>query len=161
MSDEQKWLPVDWMDEYVPDPQNDPNSFICHDAEHGWFLRPVEEKDATFGDGYYPLTLSEGQVVKFSAFINYGDFALTIRDDRSFETDRDIPEKANCFRVDRDTDTLQPSLGELVSCGGGLFGEMEPGTHAIDAYWWSEEEYAFTFSIVDGTGQLAPAGVVQ
>lgn len=157
MSDEMKWLPADWMDECVPDPQADPNAFICRDAGLGWLLRPVEDQISEYEEGSGSIRLSDGQAVQFSAFINYGDFTLTVHDDRSFETDREIPAKANCFRVDRDIDTLQPSLGDLVSCGGGLYG----GTYPIDAYWWSEEEYAFTFSIVDGKGQLTQVGVVQ
>ncbi|ARM12086.1 MULTISPECIES: hypothetical protein [Rhizobium] len=151
---ELKWLPCDWMDEYVPDPQTDPNAFVCQD-QTGWFLRPVEEEED------YPfLKLVEGQTVRFNATENYGDFTLTIHDDGTFETDREIPAKANCFRLDHDTDTLQSSLSDLVACGY-LGTSVEPGSYDIDAYWWSEEEYAFTFSIVDGNGRLTQAGVIQ
>lgn len=43
MSEEMEWLPAAWMDEYVPETQADPNAFICHTPDRGWFLRPVEE----------------------------------------------------------------------------------------------------------------------
>ncbi|MBX5112730.1 hypothetical protein [Rhizobium lentis] len=162
MSDhELKWLPCRWMDEYVPDPQADPNAFIRHSEELGWYMRPVEDQDSgLFLEGFGIIELAEGKVVKFNATENYGDLTLTVHDDGTFATDGDIPAKANCFRIDRDTDTLQRSLSDLVS--GGDYGEkLKAGSYDIDAYWWSEEEYAFTFSVVDGKGQLTPVGVVQ
>ncbi|ANM12094.1 hypothetical protein [Rhizobium sp. N324] len=158
MSDEMKWIPSDWLDEELPALQTDPNAFVCRHAELGWMLRPVEEQDEDLDEGFGILHLVDGQVVRFSASIYYGDFELVVREDGSFETDREIPTKANCFRVDHDTDTLQPSLRELVvNDDGGL----EPGIHAIDACWWSEAETVFTFRIVDGKGQLTRVGVVQ
>jgi len=160
MSDELKWLPAAWMDEYVPETQADPNTFICQSPDHGWLLRPVEDQDADLDDGCI-IHISEGQTVKFQANEVYGDFTLTVFDDGTFETDSDIPGKANCFRLDHDTDTLQPNLGELVSCGYGIAGSLEPGTYGIDAYWWSDEEYLFRFDIVDGKGQLTKVGTVQ
>ncbi|OWV67901.1 hypothetical protein ATY76_13300 [Rhizobium sp. R339] len=161
MSDEMKWLPVRWMDEYVPDPQGDPNAFIGYNDEIGFYLRPVEDQDSNSPDqDFGAIEVKEGETVRFYAMENYGDFTLIVRDDGTFETDREIPAKANCFRLDRDTDTLQPSLSELVN--NGYFGEtLKPGSHDIDAYWWSEEEYAFAFSIVDSKGRLTQVGVVQ
>lgn len=161
MSDDMKWLPVRWMDEYVPDPQIDPNAFICHNDETGFFLQPVEDQgSSSFMEGFGVIALEEGKTVRFNATEAYGDFTLTVRDDGTFETDGEIPAKANCFRLDRDTDTLQRSLSELVN--NGHYGEtLQPGSYDIDAYWWSEEEYAFTFSIVDGKGRLTQVGAVQ
>jgi hypothetical protein len=156
MSDEIKWIPSDWLDEELPELQNYPNAFICHHAELGWMLRPVEEQDEDIDEDFSILRLVDGLVVKFSASIYYGDFELVVRDDGSFETDRDIPIKANNFRVDRDTDGIQPTLQELVVDGG-----LEPGIHAIDACWWSEEEFVFAFDIAEGKGQLTQVGVVQ
>lgn len=159
MSDEVKWLPAAWMDEYVPETQVDPNAFICYTPDRGWFLRPVEDQDSA-DDECFETRLSNGDTVKFQANEVYGDFTLTVFDDGTFETDGDIPEKANCFRLDNDTDTLQPSLQELVSCGYGIAGRLEPGAYDIDAYWWSQEEYLFRFDIVDGIAHLTKIGAV-
>lgn len=162
MSVEMKWLPVRWMDEYVPDPQSDPNAFICHNDDIGFFLQPVEDQNSSaFMEGFGVIELKDGETVRFNATEAYGDFTLIVREDGTFETDEDVPDKANCFRVDRDTDTLQPSLAELVETGYGVDGGLQPGSYDIDAYWWSEEEYAFAFSIVDGKGRLTQVGAVQ
>lgn len=135
------FLPSAWMDEYVPDPQTDVNLFIFRDDTGTYYLRPVEDQDDAES---YSQVLNHGDIVMFDEHRQFGDFTLTINEDGSWETDSPIPTDATCIRVDRDTDTLQPSIRELISEN-----DLQAGVHQIDAYWWSGYETPRRF-IVDG-----------
>ena len=149
-----KYCPSDWLDEVVPDPQEDVNQFLRSDGE-GWYLIPVEEDDPDENEPW-PLRLVDGQRVSFYANRHYGDFKLTIAADGSYSTDRPIPDDANCFRVGYDIESLSSSLAELIENS-----ELAAGEHDIDAYFWSDIEYFFRFEIADGVGKLVELGAMQ
>ena len=142
-----RYLPRAGQDEAIPEPQPSPDNFIVLDRQRGWIIRPTGEPDED--SEYYVTVLNHGDVIAFDENEVYGDFMLTVRDDRTFFTDRPVPEKANCFRNDRDIDTLSMSLKELVDGDGSVFSNdrLEPGTHDIDAWWWSEKSVYFRFCI--------------
>lgn len=159
MAEELKFLPTQWMDEIQPTPQSDINNFIFHDNKFGWHMRDPDAPSSDPGDWCFQL-LVEGDLICFSAHEYFGDFVLTVHSDRTFTTDRPVPEKANCFRIDRDLDTIQPTLADLVNDDPNGF-PLEPGEHAMDCYWWSEEEYLFRFEIAERKGAFAACGVKQ
>lgn len=149
-----KYLPCDWLDEAIPDPQEDVNLFLRQDGE-GWYLIPVEEDDPDEEEPW-PLRLEEGQKVGFYASRYYGKFRLTIAGDGSSSTDSPIPEDANCFRVDFDIESLSSSLPELIENS-----QLAQGEHEIDAYLWSDIEYYFRFEIIGVAGRLVELGAMQ
>ncbi|WP_320188892.1 hypothetical protein RMS29_028450 (plasmid) [Agrobacterium rosae] len=138
---ELKYLPADWMDEYVPDAQADPDKFIFREATGVFFLRPFEDQE---DEETYQRKLQHGDIVMFQEHRQFGDFLLMIEADGSWETDKPIPEQANCLRLDHDTDTLQQSVEKLISENS-----LSEGDHDIDAYWWSSYHVPLNF-IVEG-----------
>ncbi|MBW9090866.1 hypothetical protein JNB91_23930 [Rhizobium wenxiniae] len=149
-----RYLPSDWQDEVIPTPQKNPNDFLFFTEDHGWHIRPPEndEDDSCFTF----LRLEPGQIVKFDLNRVFGDFDLTVNDDRTFDVDGVIPAEANCFRIDHDIYTLQQSLEALVNGDGTPWSNdiLEPGTYLMDAYWWSEKSTSFRFEIEDGKGKF-------
>lgn len=142
-----RWLPSAWHDEMIPEPQESPDDFLFYTDKLGWHIRPPEEDEGDEDDFAF-LKLEIGQIVYFDANRVFGDFELVVEADRTFRVLGDVPDEANCFRIDRDTDTLQPSLDLLVNGDEPL----EDGNHAMDAYWWSETSTAFRFEFQDGKG---------
>lgn len=151
-----RYLPSAWQDEVIPEPQETPDAFIRRDGDGRFFLVPCEWNEAD--EDNYRLNLDACHVIAFDANQDFGDFTLTVREDGSFFTDRPVPEKANCFRKDRDIDTLARSLNALVA-GGDFTDPLDPGTHAIDAYWWTDKPVWFRFRVGrDGKAYFEPCG---
>lgn len=137
---ELKYLPSAWLDEYIPDPQENPDSFICQTGEMR-FLRPPED---AHDDETYSQRLQHGDIVAFHENRVFGDFVLTVDADGTWSTDFYVPPEANCFRFERDNDTIAQSIDDLISSC-----EMKEGQYDIDAYWWSDYDVPFRF-VVEG-----------
>ena len=133
---ELRYLPSAWMDESIPDPEEDPNSFI-HRAGDNWFLRPTEEDE---DDENYSQRLQHGDIVMFDENRVFGDFTLIIEDDGRWLTTTHVPAQANCFRLERENETISHSIDDLISLM-----EMKEGEYSIDAYWWSDYEVPLRF----------------
>ncbi|WP_174037596.1 hypothetical protein [Agrobacterium tumefaciens] len=71
---ELKYLPSAWLDECIPEPQENPDSFICR-AEKAWFLRPPEDADDAEN---YVQRLHPGDIILFDEHRYFGNFTLTI-----------------------------------------------------------------------------------
>lgn len=152
---ETKYLPSEWLDEVVPAAQEDPSLFVFYNEKLGWHMRDPDEPDAEEGDSWL-TRLNIGQVVRFSANRVYGDFTLNIATDGSYDVVGDIPADANCFRLFRDNDTINDSISSLIeNC------ELGEGSHDIDAYWWSNEDYLFRLEFRDEKGVFVACGVEQ
>lgn len=141
---ETKWLPSHWQDECIPEPQSSPDGFLRRVDEGSWVLRDP-------GGDWQDIPVKHGEVVRFDANRVYGDFCLTVDEDGSFDTDGGIPADANCFRLDRDTDTLAESLFAIVENGDGE--RLGPGTYDIDAYHWSGP-FFFRLEVVVDTARF-------
>lgn len=144
---ELKYLPSAWLDECIPEPQANPDSFICRDGEK-WFLRPPEE-DAEDAENYV-LRLRPGAVVLFKEHRHFGDFTLAIDSDGKWTTDAPIPAEATHFRLEWNTDTIAGSVDELI-----LACELPEGQATIDAYWWSDYEVPLRFVVEGDTARFA------
>lgn len=149
-----RYLPNAWQDEVIPEPQESPDAFIHFDKVEGWVLRPCgsAEDDEEEDDIFYVKKIRDGDIIAFDENQVFGDFILTVCEDGTFSTDRPVPDKANCFRKDRDIETLASSICELVTGSGFMGDPLEPGTHEIDAYWWSQKPVYFRFC-VDAAGK--------
>lgn len=150
-----RYLPSEWQDEVIPDPQDSPDKFIFFTEEHGWHMRPVEEPDYGPEDFAFQK-LEPGQIVDFDLNRVFGDYELVVHEDRTFEVDGEIPDYANCFRIDHDIYTLQSSIEVLVNGDGTTWSNdpLDPGTHSMDAYWWSEKSSSYRFEIQNGQGRF-------
>lgn len=147
-----RYLPRAWQDEVIPEPQASPDAFIHLDKTDGWVLRPCGQAADEEDDIFYVTKIRDGDIIGFDANQVFGDYSLTVREDGTFSTDRPVPEKANCFRIDRDTDTLATSASELVAGSRFMGDPLEPGTYDMDAYWWSAKPVHFRFR-VDAAGK--------
>lgn len=146
-----RYLPSAWQDEVIPEPQESPDAFIHFDGAKGWVLRPCGQAEDEEDDIFYVTKIRDGDIIAFDENQVFGDFILTVGD-VAWMTDRPVPEKANCFRINRDTETLASSVSELVA-GSRLMGEpLKPGTYDMDAYWWSAKPVHFRFR-VDAVGK--------
>lgn len=149
------WLPAEWTDEMVPGPLDSPDAYIAQAEPGVWQLR-LPEDDPEYENDFFRMDLQTGKIVQWMQCERYGDRLLTVRPDRSFSLSAPIPEKANCFWLPMDIDTLQPSLEELVH-GGHPYGEpLEPGEHLVEGYWWSERDTALRFTIENDRGRFVP-----
>jgi hypothetical protein len=145
----------------VPAPQENPDSFIHHNEQLGWHLRPVDEDPSDDPEDFTWCTkLEVGQIVDFSAHRDFGDFELIVASDGSYSTNVPIPEEANLYRLDRDNDTVTDEISTLVECGldGSGLGE---GSYEMNAYFWSPSDHRFRFEIVEEKGTLVPCGTIQ
>lgn len=142
-----KFLPAVWVDEAIPSPQRDVNDFIHRLADGSWILMPKDEEEQD--EDFWRQPLEPGQTIAFLTHEFYGWFTIHVAEDRSID-DGGIPDKANCYCLDGDVDTLVDTLAELVENGDGA--PLEPGSHDITAYWWSDAETHFRF-IIDENGQ--------
>ena len=125
-----KWLPTEWLDEVVPEPQDSPDAFISPVGDSALELRaPTEPRE----DGFYVSPLTEGQIVEFVAFDDYGTLQLTIHADRTFETDDPVPAGATLFMLEGEPDTISGSIEEMVR---NLDDPIDPGTYTVAAYSW-------------------------
>lgn len=150
-----RYLPSAWQDEVIPEPQASPDAFIRRDGDGRFFLVPCEWNEED--EDNYRINLDACHVIAFDANQVFGDFSLTVREDGTFSTDRPVPDKANCFRIDRDTDTLATSLSELVAGSRFMGDPLEPGTYDMDAYWWSKNPVWFRFRVdADGKTRFEP-----
>lgn len=149
-----KWLPSEYQDEVIPEVQKSPDQFLQNHPDHGWIMLPPDEEADE--ESFYFKKLEPGQIIRFDATESYGFYTLTVREDRSYSVDGEIPSKANCFVVDHDIYTLQDTLGSLVEGDGCLTDPLEPGEYTLTAYWWSERPTHFRFEIdADGNGRFA------
>lgn len=151
-----KYLPEGWMDEVCPEPQADVNVFIHRQDDGSWLLRPVDDDD--FDGESFRQKLEPGTIVKFYQHEFYGWHTLDIDEDGNVSSYLG-PKKANCFCLDNDMDGFGHSFQEIAE--NGLGEPLEPGSHSVTAYWWSEPETAFRFDVIDGKGQFTRLGMTQ
>lgn len=125
----EKWLPSAWMDEVVPETQADPSAFIRGPVEGLWLIAPEKEPDNEF----YRMTIAPGDVVEFDLCRIWPSIEVTIGADGKIAKHDPIPEGASLFWVDRESDTINYSLEELVAnC------DFErPDTIQVEPYDWS------------------------
>lgn len=125
----EKWLPSDWMDEWVPAPQKDPSAFIKGPVGDLWLVAPEGHEHEAF----YRKLLTPGDVVDFMLCRTWPSIEVTIGADLKIEKHDPMPEGATLFWADRDSDTISEDLDTLVKDYMGL----EPGTLDVEPYDWS------------------------
>jgi hypothetical protein len=144
---ELKYLPSAWLDECIPEPQENPDSFICRAGE-AWVLRPPEE-DAEDAENFIQR-LQAGRIVMFYEHRYFGDFTLTIDACGDWTTDAPIPAEATHFRLEWNPDTIASSVDALI-----LTCKLEEGQATIDAYWWSDYEVPLRFLVEGDAARFA------
>lgn len=152
---ETKYLPHDWLDEYCPTPQADPNAFISGDPEIGYWLMPVagdEERELIT----YHIAIAPGDVIAFDCHRHYGDFSLTVYADGEWSTPQPIPQDANCFTIDHDDDTLSGTIPDLIENN-----DLAPEIHFMTCWHWSSSRTMFRFEVKDGRASLVQIGGTQ
>lgn len=137
-----RWLPADWMDEWVPELANSPSDFLRRGAfakseDDVLALCPVGKRELD-ESAYLIKPVGNGDVVAFCWSESYPGVDLTINDDGTWSVDGDIPDAANCFRLEED---VCGSIGDVVdmvreSGSDALWGSPP---YAVDVYAWSNE----------------------
>lgn len=138
---ERKWLPVEFSDEACPLPLSSPDDFLIKHSDGSYWI--IADGDpSSFDDQFWKQQVELGQVVYFLAHESYGDFTVTVPEDkmkRAF-ADQLYPEKANGFISVDDADDIYESLERFSA-------EHEPGDYDVSIYWWSEGETPFRLEL--------------
>ncbi len=125
----EKWLPVAWMDEVVPETQADPSAFIRGPVGGLWLIAPEEEPDNEF----YRMAIAPGDIVEFDLCRIWPSIEVTIGAGGTIEKHDPIPEGATLFWFAYDSDTINESVEELIK-NSEVTG---PDTLDVDCYDWS------------------------
>lgn len=128
MHDDRKWLPTDWMDEAIPEPQETREDFLRPADEPGTFwLCPDEDEPDEFCDS---KKLRVDDTVQFDWTRQYGIFTASFVDGQ-WVTDRPYPASANNFcRVGDEWEGVCESL----QAAADLEGDAEP--FSVHIYEW-------------------------
>ena len=150
---ETTYLPHDWLDEQIPDPQPHPDAFLWLCSDRGWILRPLDDDDV---DDFPAIPVRPGALVVFSQHRWYGASTVTIDAERDADGEPrwqggdSIPADANCFVINGEyedlADTLEEAIGNALTNDPGLSGAVE-----VDAYHWSNGD-PWRFDVTDGKG---------
>lgn len=130
-------VPLCYVDEITPPPREHPNDWILKVGEQFYFATP---------DGFYtdeetgPDPLFDGCIYGFERLESFGEATLTIKDDKSYALDREMPDGAESVYVSYDPDTLSGSIAELIeNCAD----DLGPGDHSIEYFSWHSEQWRF------------------
>lgn len=106
-----RYAPAEWIDEFSPAPQADPNAFLKQ-KDGKWFLMPTEDdlKDT----GSYCIAAAHGDLIEFDSFRDYGSGTLSVREGGGWTIDFVYPLDANTFYVDNDPYTVMDSVDEII-----------------------------------------------
>lgn len=151
------WLPTEWLDEVVPEPQADPSRFVRRMDDGSFELRAPDDWD---DPECWRITVSDGQTINMSAYDDFGTIEVTIAEDGSFTAEQAVPDGATQFWLDGEPDTMGGSLTEMVA-NLLLDGRADPGRQTIRASSW-QHSAIFQFRIdAAGAGRLVREGTVQ
>src|SRR5947209_690274 len=83
---ERKWWPADWADEWMPPARSTPDEFIVDANGHSWLGYAFDAKDATDHEKrYFSRALSGGDIVQFIYCDDLGELEIALQKDGAFE----------------------------------------------------------------------------
>jgi hypothetical protein len=131
------FVPLCYVDEITPPPREHPNNWILKIGELFYLDTPDDfYTDKETG----PDPLFDGRIYGFERLESFGDAVLTIKDDKSYALDKDMPAGAESVYAPCDTDTLSGSIEELIeNCSD----DLGPGDHSIEYFSWVSEQWRF------------------
>lgn len=131
----ERWIPVDFMDEFSPEPRERPEDWLRSLDDGAPCLRC---QDQFAGDEPLIHPLKDGEAVEFSKFTDYGTATLLLAADGSFTVSRDMPASAEqcCIMLGWQSETLSESVAETVRML--IEARGEPDDYLISYYTFSE-----------------------
>lgn len=139
-----EWLPEAWLDEVTPGLQAAPEVF-AEQHEGGWRLIPPAGSGWR-DEAYFRTAIEPGQVVRFFYREFFGEFVVTVREDRTWSASGGWPQKATHFWRDGG---IFNSMEEAVNPEDWHGDPLEPGEHEIGVGFWSDA-ISFRFDVIDG-----------
>jgi hypothetical protein len=154
---EVKYLPSEWLDEYIPNPAGKPDDFLYVENGQIW-LRPVEDGDKR-EQPYFWQKIGEGDWIKFSEYRDFGTWTITVGPKRGGDELPDIvgsagiPAEANCFHSydsEEVHESLEACIAELLRTDPDFAGET-----CVHVYAWTESHFGWYLAIVDDCAHFA------
>ncbi|MET3601851.1 hypothetical protein [Martelella mangrovi] len=146
-----KYVPREWIDEYTPLPQADPNAFL-KSKDGNWFLVPHEDdfEDA----GSFCIAVTHGDLIDFDSNRHYGSRTIKVAEDGSYTLSEDFPADATHFVYD-DADDFCNTLQEVIADGRKNDPEAftPPLETTVSAWFWGDTT-TFRVVIEEGAARL-------
>jgi hypothetical protein len=136
------WLPTEYQDEATPPPRETPDAWITKLDDGAPALAACNEDGAPDNGYSRPWRLTDGQVVAFQEYTDFGEAMLTVAEDGAWTVDRPQPVGANCVRIDYDY--VGENLEDAVKTGWGMGEALPAGIYNVDYYAWTDD-VAFRF----------------
>lgn len=154
-----KWLPSAWMDEMTPLCADHPEQFITRDPHYGIRVVPIEvQRDGNESDLHgIIMSVRNGEDIAFQFLDDRGDGTITVHEDGTWDCEPDVGDPGCLYWIDRDPETISPSIEDLVA---NCIELTVPGTYEVEAYYWSDDIMFRVCVLESGEVQLrAPEGV--
>lgn len=155
-----QYLPAEWLDETVPPPVDHPDDLI-RVIDGKFYLMVTDDPEDDEADVWWQTEIVNGEFVDFCEFRDHGHWIITVARDADgdlvWRGDGIIPDEANCFYANGDTDTFAESIGAMLR---GM-AESDPdlsGDIRVHAYHWSDGKPWYFAIDDDGCGHFSPPG---